>query len=116
MTSREQEIHAWISSLLPQVDLRLLQNIQSDASQRKYARLPIGDRTLVIMDTKPDQEIKNFSQIAKILFAHKINVPEIIQHNFEQGLLLLSDLGTKTYLEELRQSSTDRINSLYLDA
>lgn len=116
MSTRQQEIHTWLSSLLPTADLSKLQNIQSDASQRKYLRLPHGEESLVIMDTKPDQEIKNFHQIAKILFANKLNVPDIINCNADQGLMLMKDLGAKTYLDELRHASTDRINSLYLDA
>lgn len=116
MTSREQTIHTWLSGLLPNVDLSKLQNIQSDASQRKYSRLQTTAGSFVIMDTKPDQEIINFSQLAKILIIHKITVPEIIHCNAELGLILMSDLGAKTYLDELRSASNDRIDSLYLDA
>lgn len=116
MTSRQQEICTWLSSLLPSADLSKLQNIQSDASQRKYSRLQTADGCFVIMDTKPDQEIINFSQLAKILITHKITVPEIIHCNAELGLILMSDLGTKTYLDALKSASTERIDSLYLDA
>lgn len=116
MTLRQQVIHDWIASVLPSADLSKLEYIQSDASQRKYLRLQSMDRSFIIMDTKPDQELINFSQLAKILLAHKITVPEIIHCNYELGLLLMSDLGHKTYLEDLRHATAERVDSLYLDA
>ncbi|HSX21090.1 MAG TPA: phosphotransferase [Gammaproteobacteria bacterium] len=113
---RQQEIHAWLSSLLPATDLSNLQYIQADASSRKYLRLRTPTDSFVIMDTKPDQELTKFITIAKILAAHKISVPQIIHCNAEQGLLLMSDLGTQTYQEILANGTTEQIDSLYLDA
>src|SRR5579863_7155771 len=116
MTLRQQEINAWLSSLFPSADLSNLQYLQSDASQRKYLRLKLPGTTYVIMDTKPDQELINFVQIAKILYTHKITAPEIIHCNEQKGLLLMSDFGAETYQNALQNAPIERIDSLYLDA
>ncbi len=116
MTLREQEIHAWISSLYPTMDLANLHYLQSDASSRKYMRLQAPSNTYVIMDTKPDQELNNFLQITQILHAHNINTPEIIQANIPQGLVLMTDLGVETYQQALQHATPQKIDSLYLDA
>lgn len=116
MTLRQQEISTWLSGLYPNIDLSNLQYLQSDASSRKYLRLQTTDAAYVIMDTKPDQELTNFIQIAKILHAHKINSPEIIHSSPAQGLALLTDFGTETYQNALQKATPEKIDSLYLDA
>ena len=78
LTLRQQEIHTWLSSLLPAADLSAIQNIQADASQRKYLRLQTPENSWVIMDTKPDQEIINFNQLATILLAQKVKSLKLI--------------------------------------
>lgn len=116
MTVRLQEIKDWITSLFPTIDLRKLNYMQSDASSRKYLRLETPDNSFVIMDTKPDKELDNFISLARILAAHKINVPEIIHCNSAQGLVLLNDFGSETYLEAMRNANSEQTDKLYLDA
>jgi aminoglycoside/choline kinase family phosphotransferase len=116
MTSRQQDINVWVSSLLPTIDLNSIKYMQSDASQRKYLRVRNNDNSFVIMDTVPGQELINFIKIAKILTDHDISAPEILDYNLDLGLALLTDLGSTTYLEQLRQAQPEQINTLYLDA
>lgn len=116
MTLRLQEIKDWLTSLFPTIDLRKLNYMQSDASSRKYLRLETPDNSFVIMDTKPDKELDNFITLARILAVHKINAPEIIHCNSAQGLVLLSDFGSKTYLETIRNVAPEQTDKLYLDA
>lgn len=115
MTFRQQEINVWLSNLFPNEQINT-KYLQSDASARQYLRLQLPHISYVIMDTKPDQELINFIQIAKILHAHKITVPEIIHGNMQAGLILMSDFGSETYQTALEQSPANKIDSLYLDA
>lgn len=116
MTTRQLEINAWLHSLFPEIDLTNLQYMQSDASQRKYLRLKIKNNSFIIMDTLPGPEISNFITIAKILTRHNITAPEIIHYNMEQGLVLLTDFGSTTYLQALQNANPAQIDKLYLDA
>lgn len=68
------------------------------------------------MDAPPPQEdCLPFVQIAGYLEAMKLNAPRVIEANLDEGFLLLSDLGTHQYLEELRRRP-ERAMELYDDA
>jgi aminoglycoside/choline kinase family phosphotransferase len=86
----------------------------SDASFRRYFRIAIGDRTWIAMDAPPPQEdCRPFVAIARLLRAAGVNAPEIVGEDLERGFLLLSDLGSTTYLAALNATSAPR---LYADA
>lgn len=116
MTLRQNEIKAWLDTCLPGVDLNELRYIQSDASSRKYLRLTTPEQNYIIMDSPPDPKIADFIQLADILRTHRLSAPQIIAHDLAAGLVLMNDLGTNTYLDELKGGSQERIDSLYLDA
>jgi aminoglycoside/choline kinase family phosphotransferase len=66
------------------------------------------------MDAPPEKEnSKPFVEIANVLFNAGLNVPKIHKADFKKGFLLLSDLGNKTYLDELNQQNA---SLLYRDA
>lgn len=68
------------------------------------------------MDAPPPQEdCLPFVRIAGYLEAMKLNAPRVIEANLGDGFLLLSDLGTRQYLEELRRSP-EYAAQLYDDA
>lgn len=86
----------------------------SDASFRCYFRIRYDGQTLIIMDAPPGQEdCRPFITIARAFFAIGLNVPEVLEADLGRGLLLLSDLGTRQYLDALDASTADR---LYGDA
>lgn len=116
MTSRQQEICAWVSSLLPDANLDTIQHMQSDASPRKYIRVHANNKSYVIMDTTPGQELINFIKLAQILVQHEVSAPHIIGYSLNLGLALLSDLGDTTYLQRFKNADTSEVDSLYLDA
>lgn len=116
MTIRTEEIKQWLTSYFPNIDLNNLQYIQADASDRKYLRLILNDASYIVMDTKPGPELDNFIKIAMLFTAHGVHVPEIIQQDVERGLLLMSDLGSATYLSVLKDSSIDTVTRIYVDA
>jgi aminoglycoside/choline kinase family phosphotransferase len=86
----------------------------ADASFRSYWRVRQGTHSWVVMNAPPDKEdVGPFIDIASRLRAAGLNAPKVIAQDLAQGFLLLSDLGTRTYLPELDEGS---VESLYADA
>jgi aminoglycoside/choline kinase family phosphotransferase len=70
----------------------------------------------IVMDAPPGQEdCLPFLRVAAYLEAMQLNAPRIIEANLDAGFLLLSDLGTRLYLDEL-QRDPSAAESLYTDA
>ena len=68
------------------------------------------------MDAPPAQEdCLPFVRIAGYLEAMRLNAPRIIEANLDEGFLLLSDLGSRQYLEELQRDASTA-PALYSDA
>jgi aminoglycoside/choline kinase family phosphotransferase len=86
-----------------------------DASFRRYWRATLGDgASYVAMDAPPDKEdCRPFIRVARMLRDAGVHAPDIIAQDLEQGFLLLSDLGTRTYLHELNAANA---NPLFADA
>ncbi len=62
----------------------------------------------------PEHEpLDAFIKVDLLLSDAGLNVPKILEQNLEEGFLLLSDLGIKTYLAELNNETADH---LYKDA
>jgi len=79
----------------------------ADASFRRYFRARMADgRSYVAMDAPPDKEdCRPFVHVAKLLRDAGVHAPEVHAQDLAQGFLLLSDLGTRTYLEALDEHS-----------
>lgn len=90
----------------------------ADASFRRYFRLTFddGSPSLIVMDAPPDKEdCGPFVAVAALLAQSGVNVPRVVAADLKQGFLLLTDLGTRTYLAELRESPASAPR-LYSDA
>jgi len=114
---RKQIIHNWIESLYP-AEKFSLESASSDASFRRYFRLFIhnsspGD-SLIVMDAPPEnEEIITFCRLGRHFHKLGINVPHILHTDEEQGLVLMTDLGSQHYLDSLNDNTVER---LYGDA
>ena len=85
-----------------------------DASFRRYFRMTHEERSWIVMDAPPEREdCRPFIRVATLMRAAGLHVPEIIAQDLERGLLLLSDLGTTTYLKALDNGNAD---ALFRDA
>jgi aminoglycoside/choline kinase family phosphotransferase len=86
-----------------------------DASFRRYFRLTRDSDSYIVMDAPPGKEdLGPFLKVARILAGLDLNVPMILARDVPRGFLLLSDLGSRLYLEELTsETAADR---LYADA
>jgi aminoglycoside/choline kinase family phosphotransferase len=87
----------------------------ADASFRRYFRVRRGEDSFIVMDAPPDKEnLGPFLKVARMLKAIGLNVPIALARNDSEGLLLLTDLGSRPYLPELlAQRDVER---LYADA
>ncbi len=62
------------------------------------------------MDAPPEREdCRPFVQVAALMRAAGVHVPELVAQDLERGFLLLSDLGTTTYLEALNDATADAL-------
>ncbi|GAA4013469.1 phosphotransferase [Actimicrobium antarcticum] len=106
----------WLASLpaLP-VNPDSLRPASADASFRRYFRVDTSDGgTAIVMDAPPPlEDVRPFIAVAKLFGDTGVTVPEVLAQDTEQGFLLLSDLGSTTYLQQL---APDSAHALYLDA
>jgi N-acetylmuramate 1-kinase len=113
-------LKAWLATLgLVQPDS--VRPASADASFRRYFRVDVlparqeeFGATLVVMDAPPEREnVPAFIKVQGLLAQAGVSVPAIVAQDAERGLLLLSDLGHTTYLQELDH---DNASTLYAEA
>jgi aminoglycoside/choline kinase family phosphotransferase len=118
--ARLAQLTAWLGTL-DLVEAGSLRPASSDASFRRYFRLDVvpalraklGD-TLIAMDAPPEREnVPAFIHVDGLLQDAGVTVPAIVARNVEDGFLLLSDLGSTTYLQRL---DVDNASFMYSDA
>jgi aminoglycoside/choline kinase family phosphotransferase len=86
-----------------------------DASFRRYFRVTRDADSYIVMDAPPDKEdSRPFLNVARILGGLNLNVPIVLARDMERGFLLLSDLGSRQYLDALPEG--DSVDALYADA
>jgi hypothetical protein len=103
---RRAALERWLA---PQLGVSFhLTPASEDASFRRYWRATLADGgTYVAMDAPPDKEdCRPFVRVAHMLSAAGVHAPEIIAQELDQGFLLLSDLGSRTYLEALNDANS----------
>jgi hypothetical protein len=83
----------------------------SDASFRRYFRLErSGEPSRVVMDAPPEREdIAAFVDIAARLSAAGVHAPAVLAQDFEQGLVLLEDLGRRPFHHVLEADNADEL-------
>jgi len=112
MSERLVQLQTWLREQTGQ-DCELAV-ASSDASFRRYFRIKRENGSQIVMDAPPKQEdCRPFIHVAALLREAGLNAPEVIKQDLDAGFLLLSDLGSTTYLDVLNSTSADR---LYGDA
>jgi len=81
--------------------------LAGDASFRRYERLQGGARRAVLMDAPPQEDVRPFLAVARILQGLGLSAPEILAEDIEAGLLLLEDFGDSTYTRLLAEGSAE---------
>jgi len=95
-----------------------LRPASADASFRRYFRIDraSGRGSVIVMDAPPAlEDNQRFARVADMFIEMQLNVPKVLDADFELGFLILSDLGQESYLSALqaRPASAER---LYDDA
>jgi aminoglycoside/choline kinase family phosphotransferase len=107
--TREQQLSAWCAQQKGLEKINLI-TVSGDASFRRYFRFTLDDNSFIAVDAPPDKENNPpFVAIATSWFEQGIVVPEVLAADFEQGFMLLSDLGDRTVLPELNSDSADTL-------
>ena len=112
---RVQALSTWLQAQPAQwrIDVASLRAASADASFRRYFRIDAPGhpgRTLIAMDAPPEKEdTRPFIHVAELLAQAGLNAPLILARDIERGFLLLSDLGSTTYLSALNHESADAL-------
>ncbi len=115
---RAEQLRQWLETTLGSSDFSVAP-ASDDASFRRYFRIRRGEAqpSLVAMDAPPDREnCLAFVHVAHLFAEAGVHVPEIRAQDLERGFLLLSDLGSTTYLDALDERSAGRLYGDALDA
>jgi aminoglycoside/choline kinase family phosphotransferase len=122
--SRLDALRAWLADVLP-TPMAAFAPASNDASFRRYFRLGLAEavivpaqsqraRTLIAMDAPPPREdCRPYVAVAKLLAAAGVHAPAVLAMDLERGFLLLTDLGTRMYLDALDAATAP---TLYGDA
>jgi hypothetical protein len=115
-SDRLAQIELWVRQQFPAEAVRIAP-ASADASFRRYFRATFersARASLIVMDAPPAHEdCRPFVHVARVFGAAGVHVPQVLAQDLERGFLLLSDLGTRTYLAELNEASAE---VLYRDA
>ncbi len=117
---RLSQLNSWLAPLAAEwsISPETIESASSDASFRRYFRVLGTNNALhssfIIMDAPPaTEDTKPFIAISRLLFEAKLNVPQVLAQDVNQGFLLLTDLGNQTYLSALNPQTAPK---LYQDA
>lgn len=108
---RLKQLSHWIHQEYPEARIEVA---SADASFRRYFRIFNDGKTSIAMDAPPEKEdCVPFIDITKRLLDAGVHAPKIIRQDLAQGFLLLEDLGSTPYLDQL---NTDTAAQLYTAA
>ncbi|GAB4124805.1 MAG: phosphotransferase [Sideroxydans sp.] len=114
---RQQQLTDWLSGLYPGQPFTLAP-ASADASFRRYFRATFADgSTRIVMDAPPQHEnCEPFLKVGKLFEAAGVHVPHVYAQDLAQGFLLLSDLGSTTYLQALTADNARQLYGAATDA
>jgi len=113
---RLENLTTWASQVLGSDTFRI-EPASADASFRRYFRIALDSQTYIAMDAPPDKEdVRPFLHVGKLMRAAGVNVPKVVAEDVARGFLMLSDLGTQTYLDVLDENNAAELFSLSIDA
>lgn len=121
--SRHAAFTHWLNACAPAHGLQpdTLRPASSDASFRRYLRIDGAQTSYIVMDAPPAHEdVRPFVHVAGLIAAAGLHGPQVLAEDADHGFLLLSDLGSRLYLAELKAAvaaaDTLRVNRLMQEA
>lgn len=117
MVERQQQINEWLGSLGPGRNFTLAP-ASADASFRRYFRATYDDgASRIVMDAPPDREdLAPWLHVQALFRQAGVHVPAVLAEDRARGFLLLSDLGSDTYLSRLTPETADPLYRQAIDA
>lgn len=96
------QIGRWLAQQYPGRTFELAP-ASADASFRRYFRVAFAaGETRIVMDAPPPHEdVRPWLDVQRLFAAAGAHVPEVLAQDLEHGFLLISDLGSTTYLSAL---------------
>ncbi len=92
------------------LDVASLAPASSDASFRRYFRLAASGEhgaSLIAVDAPPPEKCREFAQVAQLLAQAGVHVPRVLEVDFDAGFMLVTDLGTQSYLRALTDAQVE---------
>ena len=117
--ARGEAFGRWLQGLAPAFGLRpqTLAPASADASFRRYLRLQGDGASYIVMDAPPPQEdVRPFVHVARLIAVAGLHAPQVLAGDEAQGFLLLTDLGSRLYLDELTVGDAAQADELMRDA
>ncbi|MDR5772487.1 MULTISPECIES: aminoglycoside phosphotransferase family protein [unclassified Caballeronia] len=119
--SRFEQLRSWLQTLTDRyrLDVATLAPASADASFRRYFRLESASEhgsTLIAVDAPPPEKCREFVQVAGLLETANVHVPKILEADFEAGFMLVTDLGTTTYISVLDEKNARGLMRDAIDA
>lgn len=106
---RNTELTQWVKQQLG-VEQIHIQQLAGDASFRRYARIEVEGRHLIVMDAPTTHEdSRPFVGVNLMLAEHGVRVPKILAYDLDRGLLLLEDLGDTLLSDALTAENADAL-------
>ncbi|MCW5660916.1 MAG: phosphotransferase [Burkholderiaceae bacterium] len=116
---RRTAFEQWLMPLAQtfHLDPATLAPASADASFRRYLRIGSPTRTFIVMDAPPPQEdVRPFVDMAARIKAAALHAPDVLAVDEAQGFLLLSDLGSRLYLQALTDADPAEADRLMREA
>ncbi len=111
---RLEQLEQWLATLFGARDF-VITPASADASFRRYFRVSRQGQTWIAMDAPPGKEdMGPYIRVSAMLVEVGVNAPEVLHRDEQQGFLLNTDLGSRTYLAELNAGGD--AERLYRDA
>ena len=117
--ARLVSLRGWLGPLTARYGLIVstLRPASVDASSRRYFRVNSEGGSLIVMDAPPaTEDSRPFVRVAGLMRTAGVHVPDILVSDLAQGFLLLSDLGTETYLTSVTDANADEFFGAAIDA
>ena len=85
--------------------------IKGDASFRKFYRKRIKKKSSIIVYAEKEKikNLLNYDSINKLLLKKNINAPRLLSENFNQNLIEIDDLGTKTIFDIFKKKNVNKL-------
>jgi aminoglycoside/choline kinase family phosphotransferase len=105
--ARGHSFAAWLAGIAPRhrIDLASVRAASNDASFRRYLRVDAEGGSLIVMDAPPAHEdVRPFMAVAALIEQAGLHGPTVLEADVENGFLLLTDLGSRLYLQALQEA------------